>query len=107
LRELRLVRRVGGEELAPRDDRADGRRDVPVVDAGAEEAWHVDHVDVLLGNLGEVAEELCLVKGRRKIELALDAQVFGDLSEQVVDRLHADRRQHLAAILLRVGNVGH
>ena len=44
LADLRLVRRVGGVELAPQEQLVDDRREVVAVDAGAEEARQVGPV---------------------------------------------------------------
>ena len=64
LAHLRLVRRVRGQELAPREDDVRDRRDVVVVDPRADEGELRARVDVLGGELLEVAHELGLAERR-------------------------------------------
>ena len=109
LAHLRLVRRVGGQELAALQDRVDDRRHVVVVDAGAEERELDARVRVLRGELLEVPDQLELGQRGRDVELAVEAHALRDLLEQVVDRRDADRGEHLVAVALgeREVPVGH
>ena len=109
LAHLRLVRRISRQELAPLEDRVDDRRHVVVVDARAEEGELDARVRVLRGELFEVAHELRLAEGGRHVQVTGEANVLRDLVEQVVDRRHADRGEHLVAVAVgeREVPVGH
>jgi hypothetical protein len=54
-----------------------------------------------------VAAELDLAHGGREVELAGEADVLGDVREQVVDRRDADAGEHLPHVLVGVLDVGH
>ena len=72
-----------------------------VVDPGAEERELAPGVDVAGGELLEVGDDLLLRERRLEVELAPEAHAVGDVAEQLVDRLDADRREHLVAIAIR------
>ena len=105
LAHLGLVRRVRGQELAALQHRVDDRRDVMVVDAGAEEADLVD--DVPGGEVLEVPLELHLVERRCDVELARIANAARDVPEQLLDGGDADRREHRLAVGVREREVAH
>ena len=107
LAHLGLVRRVRGQELAALQDRVDDRGDVVVVDPGAEERELLRRVDVLRGELLQVADELRLGERRLEVELTLEANPGRDVAEELLDRRDADRRQHLLAIGVGGGELIH
>ena len=98
LAHLRLVRRVGGEELAPREDDVHDRGDVVVVDPRPEERELGARVDVPRRELLDVANELGLAERGRDVELAVEAHADRHLLEELVDGRDADRREHLLAV---------
>ena len=64
-------------------------------------------VDVPSGELLEVRDDLGLGERRLEVELALEANSGRDVSEQLLDRLDADRREHLVAVALRQREEAH
>ncbi len=105
LGDLRLVGRVGGEELAALGDRVDDRRHVVVVHPGAEEADLLLAVGVAGGERGEALVDLGLAHPLRQGQRAVEAQRLGDLGEELVDRVDPDRGEHLLAVGGRGGGV--
>ena len=99
LGDLRLVGRVGREELGARGDRVDDRRHVVVVHPGAEEADLLFGVGVPPGQRREALVDLGLAHPLGQVERPAEAQRAGDLLEQLVDRLDADRGEHLGAVV--------
>ena len=100
LAHLRLVRRVRGQELPAREDGVDDRGHVVVVDPSSEEGELAARVDVLGGELLEVGDDLLLRESRLEVELAIEAHALRDVAKELVDRLDADRREHLLAVSL-------
>ena len=101
LRDLRLVGRVGGEELAALGDRVDDRRHVVVVHPGAEEADLLLAVGVARGQRRQSLVDLGLAHPRRQRQRAVEAQRLGDLREELGGRLDADRGEHLGPVVGR------
>ena len=95
LADLRLVGRIRGIELAARQDLVDRRRDVVAVRAGAEEARQADAV--ARGQLLEPAAR-ATARGRRRQVEAVGANRGRDVGEERVDRVDAQRGEHLLAI---------
>ena len=91
LAQLRLVGRVGGQELRPRDDCLDDRRHVVVVNPGPEEGELAPDIDVALGQLYQLALELELGGGRGQRQLAPQAHLLGNVREELRDRRDSDR----------------
>ena len=98
LAHLRLVRRVGGQELPAREHRIDDRGHVMVVDPRAEERELLRGVDILRRELLEMPHELGLGERRLEIEPALEADGSRNVAEEFLDGRDADRGQHLLAI---------
>jgi hypothetical protein len=98
LAQLRLVRRVGGEELPALEHGVHDRRHVVVVDPRAEERDLVSHV--ARGELLEVRDHLRLGERRLERELAPEAHALGHVAEELVDGRDADRVEHLALVAL-------
>ena len=94
LAHLRLVGGVRGQELAAGEHRVDHRRDVVVVDPGAEERELLSGVHIALGELGQVRDELWLRERRLERELAAKPDALGNVPEELVDRRDVDRCQH-------------
>jgi hypothetical protein len=109
LAELRLIRRVRGQELAALEDGVDDRGNVVVVDARAEERELASRVDVAGGELREVGDELRLGQRRVEIEFPFEAHAPRQVGEQVGHGFDADRIEHRRAIALgeREVRVGH
>ena len=108
LRDLRLIRRVRGQELAALDHVVDGRRHMMAVGAGADEerrarGRQVPGREALEGTLDF---ELALVIGQAA-DLGRQPRRRRHVPEQLVDRLGADHAQHLAAIGLGEGEITH
>jgi hypothetical protein len=107
LAHLGLVRRVGSQELAPGEDSVDHRRDVVVVDAGAQERQLLPGLDVPLGEIGQMGDDLLLREGRLEVELAPEADRLGDVGEQVLDARDADRGEHGVPVRVGEGEMAH
>ena len=105
LRYLRLVGRVRSEELGALGDRVDDRRDVVVVHPGADEADLRLGIGVAGGERREPLVDVGLALSPGKRKLPVEAERLGDLVEKIVDRLDADRSQHLGAVVGRYGRV--
>jgi hypothetical protein len=71
-----------------------------VVHSGAEEGGLLVGVPVARGQPGQVLEHVLLRATGGQVELASQPHALGDLREQVVDRVDADRVEHLAQIPL-------
>ena len=98
LRDLGLVGRVRGQELRALCDRVHDCRHVVVVHPRPEEAELRVGVGVALGERGEMVEALGFREPRGEVEGTAQAQLGGDLGEQVVDRANADRVEHRSAV---------
>ena len=72
-----------------------------VVDARAQERQLLPGVDVAGGELLEVRDDLRLGERWLEVELALEPNTGRDVPEELLDRLDADRREHLVAVTLR------
>ena len=105
LRHLRLVRRVGRQQLTALEDRVDDRGHVVVVDAGAEEADLVD--DVLRRELLQVALQLRLGQRRRDRQLTRVAHRLRDVAKELLDRLDTDLREHRLPVGVRERQKAH
>ena len=99
---LRLVGRVGGGELRAGDDGVDHRRDVVVVDAGAEEAHEARRRRVRRRQAAHLAEHLDLAEAGGQRQRLPPAHGLGDVVEQVVDALRPDGVEHRAHVELAV-----
>src|ERR1700760_1935910 len=72
-----------------------------VIHAGAEEGQLILGARVTRRQRLELLEDLELGLAGVEPEWGRQPQVGGDVGEQLLDRLHADRPQHLAAVRLR------
>ena len=102
---LRLVGRVGGEELAAADDGVDHGGHVVVVDAGAEEAHQLRRRDVLAGQAPQLGDDLGLTEAGGQRQRLPPAHGLRDLGEEVVDAGGPDGRQHLPHVAGAVRDV--
>ena len=98
LADLGLVGRVRRQELRALQDRVDQRRDVVVVHAGAEERELVLGGGVLGGEVAQVGVDLLLGLAGRQVERAAEPHALRHVGEEVVDRVNADRLQHLLPV---------
>jgi hypothetical protein len=99
LADLGLVGRVRADELAPRAQVIDDRRDEVVVGPSAEEG-QVAGVGVLAADPVDRPDELELRLGRRQVERPVQPDRFGDAAEQVGDRAGARPGQHLLLVFV-------
>ena len=106
LAQLRLVGRVGGEELAaPQDVIHDAGHEV-VIGARAQEDGVVVGGDVGARQPADFPGHLHLAERIGQVQRG-EAELGGHRVEQVVERLDADGGQHRRAVGVGVGNVGH
>ena len=95
LGDLRLVGRVGRQELRALDQHVDQRGDVVVVHARAEEAELVLGAGVARGERAQVLVDVLLGQPVGQLERAAEAHRRGDLAvEDLLQRADADRREH-------------
>jgi hypothetical protein len=78
-----------------------------VVDARTQERELLARVDVPRSKLLEVRDDLLLRERRLEIELAVETHARWNVAEQLVDRVDADRREHLVAVALCQGEEAH
>ena len=107
LRQLRLVGRVGRVELRTARQRPDDRRDVVVVGARPREADQIVGRSVLRRQPAHVGEDLLLGDTGWQIERIGEPESLRDLREEGIDGGHADRREHLADVVLGMGREVH
>jgi hypothetical protein len=107
LARLGLVGRVRGQELPAQDELIDERRDEVVVRPAAEKARRVLGAQVVRAACRQLALKLQLRRPRRQIELAAEADLVRNHREELVDRRHADRLEHLESLGLRNLRVVH
>ena len=100
---LRLVGRVGGEELAAGDQWADDGGAEMVIDARAEETGVVACVEVALSQRSHRSAEVHFRHGVRQIERRV-AELLGDVGEEILDGGHADLGQHGLTVSIGVGD---
>jgi hypothetical protein len=99
LRDLRLIRRVAGQELAALDQMIDACRDVVFVRAATQEERHLARNQVLARQRAELAldRHLAGVIGKA-LDLAGQAGRFGHVRKQRLDRAGPDRAEHALPI---------
>ena len=107
LADFGLVRRVGRVELAAAGELIDGGRNEVVVAAAAEEADFGAGVLVLGREGGHVLRELDLAHRGRNIELPLEPQIGGTISNRSSIDFSADRGEHCGLVFGRVVEIGH
>ncbi len=107
LADFRLIGRVGSDELAPRGDIIDDRRDEMVVASAAEEADAAARRIVLRRQLAQVRGQFQFAQGRRHVERPAQPQFPRHHRKQIVDRFHADRLQHRFLIVGVIEEIGH
>src|SRR5581483_10986288 len=106
-RNLRLVGRVGGEELAPGDERVNHDGAVMMVGAGAEKTGVVACGSVLGSALAEPVENVGFRHGGRNAQVAPQAILGRNGLEEIVRRAHADFLEHLPAVFGGFGKITH
>lgn len=108
LRDLGLIGRVAGQELAALDQVIDAGRHMVLVGAAAEEERHVRGGEVLPRHGGERALDLHLAQVERQaLDRAGEPRGGGHVAEQVVDAGSADLRKHRGAVVRGEGQVSH
>jgi hypothetical protein len=105
LRDLRLIGRVGGEELAALHQRVNDDRPIVAIGAGTEKADVA--VGVLRSGLLEVVDDLGFAHLARDVEVTREA-IFGrDAGEEIVDGRCADLAEHALAFGVGFGQIAH
>ena len=105
---LRLVGRVGGEELAALDQVIDGSRDVVAICPGTEEERRLPGGKVLRRELGHVPLDRHFRRVHRQaLDWPGESCRFGYVGEEVVDRLDADHIEHRRPVGIGQGEVAH
>ena len=94
LADLRLVRRVGRQELRAAEQHVDHGGDVVVVHPGAEEGDLVLGRGVAARQVEQVAVDVLLGHPGGQVELLAQPHAVGDLVEELVDGRDADGGQH-------------
>jgi hypothetical protein len=107
LADFRLVGGVGRVELRPGEQMADDRGNVVPVGPGSQKAADLRHRPVSSGQPPGSISQLRFRMGRRQVQWLLQAQPRRYGGKQILDPFHADRSEHLAAIGVTDGNVGH
>ena len=74
---------------------------------GAEERQLLPGVDVPLGELGEVGDDLLLGQGGLEGKLAAETDAARNVGEQVVDRGDADRSEHRVPVAVGERELAH
>ena len=105
LRDLGLVGRVAGEELAALDQGVDDDRPVVAISARAQKAGVAG--GVLVAGGAEVVDDFALGLLARHVEVAVEAVLGGNDGEEIVDGGRADLGEHLLAFGGRFGKVAH
>ena len=105
LRHLRLVGRVGSEELAAGDEGRDDSGAEVVVHARAEEARVLARVKVSLRQRRHLGAQLHLRDRRGEREAGM-AELLRDVAEQGFDGRRADLSEHRGAVVVGVGDEG-
>jgi len=101
---LRLIRGVGGVELATGDDLPHRRRDVMLIGTGADEA---ERLPIFGGALLHQPCDGHLPHPCGHIIQSAGAQLLRDLVEQRVDAVDTNGRQHRFDIIFGMGDKGH
>jgi hypothetical protein len=107
LAHLRLVRRVGGQELPALHHHVDDRGHVAVVHPGAQEGQLAAGVDVARRQLRHVGDQLGLGQRRPHVQRPAQPQALGDVGEQLGQRADADPLQHHLEVALGQRREGH
>ena len=107
LRDLRLVRRVGGQELAALDQMVDGRRDVMAVHPAADEERDRAGGDVSRRHARHQPLDLDLAHRPGEIDRPGETRRLGHVVEQSIDRIDPDGGQHLRPIARGERQVAH
>ena len=108
LRDLWLVRRVGGQELAALDQVIDAGGNMMLVRAATEEKRGFTRGEVLLGECGHVAFDRHFGGVHRQVaDGAVEAGGLGNVDEEIIDRRGADDGEHRLAVGLGQGKVAH
>ena len=108
LRDLGLVGRVGGQELAALDQMVDARRHMVAVGAGAEEEGPVARRAILPRQRCHMAFDRELARLIRQAgDRAVEPRFGGNVDEQVVDRRGADGGEHRRPVAAGERKIAH
>jgi hypothetical protein len=95
-----LVRRVGREPFAARDEGVDHHGTVMAVGSGAEHDCVM--VAVFLAAIAKPLNDLGFGHRARHLQVALNSRFGRNYREQLFDRLYADFAQHALTVTLRI-----
>ena len=101
---LGLIGRVRRQELGATGESVDDGRHVGVVDAGPQERDQLVGRTVARGKPGQLTQHVGFAGRLGQAEPAGEAHLVGDILEEVIERRDADRGEHLAHVLLGMGN---
>ena len=107
LRQLGLVRGVGGQELAALDQVIDRGRHVMAIAAGAEKERHHAGNRIFRRHRAEAPLDLELAHRARQVQQPVVPRRLRHLGKQIIDRLDADRRQHVAPVGIGQRQIAH
>ena len=107
LADFRLVRRVGGQELAALDQVIDRRRNMMAIGPAAQERRPRPGRAILCRHRRHRPLDFELALVIRQIQQAVDAGGGRDVAEQFVDRRRADHAQHVAAVVAGERQIAH
>jgi hypothetical protein len=100
LRDLGLVRSVGGKELAARYDRVDQNRPVVMIDARTQKGSV--SVGVFVSTGAKIIDNLVLGFAGIDCQRPVQPDFGRQVRKQVFQGIDADRGQHLAALEVRL-----
>ncbi len=106
LRDLGLVRRVGGEEFRALDQVIDARRHMVPIGAGADEERHRSGRHIARRHPPERPFDGKFARRLGQGE-AMDAEIGRDVEEEIIDRADADGGEHRLPIRLGMGKIAH
>jgi hypothetical protein len=105
LRDLRLIRRIGSEKLAPLNNRVGYHRAQVIVDSRAQKAGVPDGIFVCA--LFEVLDDLSFGERSRQSQRFAEPVTLGDAGKKIIDRLRSDRGEHFLALGGALREIAH
>ena len=107
LRDLGLIRCVGGQKFRALDQMIHGRRNVMLVGAASDEKGHRACRDILRSHLRQRALHIDLAFVRRERQQSAQLLVGGNVGKQRIDIGYADAGEHCPAVFAGEREVAH
>ena len=107
LRDLRLIRRVGGQELRALDQMIDRSRNMMTIGARPGEEGYGTGGNILPCHAAENALHLQFAFPARQIDKPLAARAIRHVAEQVVDTFHANHAEHFSPVGFGQRQISH